>query len=92
MDSKEGGPEESDSELEEAIGEGIVGELGGEALGKPLPKHRPGHRLPQGGQGRPCGQGPSVLPWVPTGCELQGLGVSPLPKACNHPHPGFCSF
>ena len=39
MDSREGGPEESNSELEEGIGEGIGEEIGGEVLGKPLPKH-----------------------------------------------------
>ena len=35
MDFNEGGPEESDSEMEEGIGGGI----GGDALGKTLPKY-----------------------------------------------------
>ena len=35
MDSNEGGPEESDSELEEGKSRGV----GEDALGKPLPKH-----------------------------------------------------
>ena len=58
MDSNEGGPEESDPELEEGIGGGV----GGDALGKPLPKHL-GHEagcLMAGSV--PCGQGPGVLP------------------------------
>ena len=58
MDSNKGGPEESNSELEE----GIDGGVSGDALGKPLPKHL-GHEtgcLMAGSV--PGGQEPGVLP------------------------------
>ena len=56
MDSNKGGPEVSDLELEEGMGE----DLGGDALGKPLPKHL-GHETGCLKEGLvPCGWGAQV--------------------------------
>ena len=55
MDSKEGGPEESESELEKGIG----GDVGGDVPGKPLPEHLGQDTgCSKGGQGGPCRWGP----------------------------------
>ena len=57
MDSNEGGPEESDSKLEE----GIDGGVGGDVLGKPQPKHLGCETGCLRDDSVPCGWGPGVL-------------------------------
>ena len=84
MDSNEGGPEESDSELEEGMGE----DLGGDATEKPLSKHL-GHETGCLKEGLvPCGQGAGVLLQVHTDSKLQ----DPPSKACEGLSSGFWSF
>ena len=85
----EGRLEESNSELEEGMGEGVGG-----VWGRFLPKHL-GHETGclMGGL-IPCDQGLGVLLWVCTDSRLQGLlsvseVMTPLPKACEGPFPGL---
>ena len=93
-DSREGGPKESESKLEEGIGS-----VGGDTVGKPLPRHLGQEMGCCNGGASPCRWGPGVLLPVLMGSKLQGLlwvlgTVSPLPKVCGCPCPCpcVCSF
>ena len=82
MDSRDSGPEESVSELEDGIGSAC-----GDAAGKPLPRHL-GHEMScLSGGSAPCGWGPRF----PL-CILVPGTVIPLPRGCGCPHPGVHSF